>query len=82
MHNAWPAVFVIIRITLLIYRDSTRNRYAFWGTGWIVAGVWMYAAQRDWLHLFPVLLIALGGSFVYRALQRYDDDRQVVLRRY
>jgi hypothetical protein len=84
LHQAWPAVFVIIGVTLLIHRDPTRNRYGFWGTAWIVAGLWVYAAQRDWLHasFVPVLLIALGGSFVYRALQRYDDDRQVVLRRY
>lgn len=84
LHNAWPAVFVIIGITLLIHRDSARNLYGFWGTAWIVAGSWMYAAQRDWIHtsVVPVIVIALGASFVYRALQRDEDDRQVVLRRY
>ena len=88
VHHAWPAVLVIVGITLLIHRDANRNRYGFWGTVSICAGLWIYASQRDWIHLSfwslvgPTLLIVIGGSFVYRALQRDDADRQIVLRRY
>jgi uncharacterized membrane protein len=52
------------------------------------AGVWVYASQHDWIHLGfwsvvgPTMLVLIGGSFVYHAIQRYDEDRQVVLRRY
>lgn len=65
-----------------------RNRHGFWGTVAIFAGVWVYASQRDWIHMSvwavvgPTLLVLIGGSFIYRAIQRYDADRQVVLRRY
>lgn len=74
LHRAWPAVFVIVGIMLLIGRDASRNRYGFWGTAWIVAGLWIYASQRDWFHLSlwavfgPALMVLLGASFVYRAL--------------
>ena len=88
VHQAWPAVLVVVGITLLIHRDANRNRYGFWGTVCMFAGVWMYASQHDWIHFSfwslvgPTALVLIGGSFVYRAIQRYDDDRQVVLRRY
>jgi hypothetical protein len=74
LHRAWPAVLVIAGIMLLIHRDPSRNRYGFWGTVWMFAGVWVYASQQDWIHqslwglLGPILLVLLGGSFIYRAL--------------
>ena len=74
VHRAWPALLVIVGITLLIHRDAS-NRHGFWGTAWILAGVWVYAAQHDWIHaslalLGPMLLVLLGASFIYRAFQQ------------
>ena len=74
IHRAWPAALVIIGIALLIHRDQNRDRYGFWGTVSILAGLWIYASQRDWIHVHfwavagPTLLVLLGASFVYRAL--------------
>jgi hypothetical protein len=88
VHHAWPAVLVVVGITLLIHRDADRNRYGFWGTVSLFVGVWVYASQHDWIRLGfwslvgPTMLVLIGGSLVYRALQRYDADRQIVLRRY
>ena len=80
VHRAWPAALVIVGITLLIHRDASRNRYGFWGTVFIVAGLWAYVLQRDWFHVrfwavfAPVLLVLLGASFVYRALRADESD--------
>ena len=74
-HRAWPAVLVIVGITLLIHRDPTRNRHGFWGTVLMVAGVCTFVSQQAWIHvrfwglLGPVLVVLLGASFVYRALR-------------
>lgn len=82
MHRVWPAVLVIVGVTLLIHRDASRNRYGFWGTVCLLAGAWLYASQQAWIHasfwglLGPALLVTLGASFVYRALnhKRVDAD--------
>jgi cell wall-active antibiotic response 4TMS protein YvqF len=74
IRHAWPAVLVIIGITMLIRRDTQgHGHFGFWGTVCIFGGLWAYAAQRDWIHVNfwavfgPTLLILLGGAFVYRA---------------
>ena len=83
--HAWPAVLVIVGIALLIHRDPTRNRYDFWGSVWMVAGVCAYVSQQGWIHarfwalLGPMLVVLLGASFVYRAVRgaRADADTGV-----
>lgn len=73
--RAWPAVFAIMGVTLLIHRDPSRNHYGFWGTVWMCAGVGAYVAQQGWIHLSfwallgPLLFVLLGASLVYRALR-------------
>jgi hypothetical protein len=81
-HRVWPAALVIVGVTLLIHRDPSRNRYGFWGTVWMFAGVCAYASQEGWIHasfgalVGPMLVVVLGGSFVYRAIRgtRADAD--------
>ena len=83
--RVWPTVLVIIGITLLIHRDPGRNRYAFWGTVWLVAGACAYVSQEGWIHasfwglLGPMLVVLFGASFVYRAFrgERRDAGTQV-----
>ena len=83
MHRAWPAALVIVGVTLLIHRDASRNRYGFWGTVLLFAGVLIHVSQRDWFHVnfwnvaWPTLLVVLGGSFIYRAFNH--PDRQVAV---
>jgi hypothetical protein len=73
--RAWPALLVIVGITLLIHRDPARNRYGFWGTVWMVAGACAYVSQQGWIHarfwalLGPMLVVLLGASCVYRAVR-------------
>jgi hypothetical protein len=75
VYRAWPAVFALIGVTLLIHRDPTRNHYGFWGTAWMFAGVCAYASQQGWIHvsfwalLGPMLVVLLGASLVYRAFR-------------
>ncbi|HEU4626235.1 MAG TPA: DUF5668 domain-containing protein [Steroidobacteraceae bacterium] len=86
-YRAWPAMLVLAGITLLIHRDANREGYGFWGTVSLFAGAWLYVSQQHWIHVpfwslaGPTVLVLIGGTFVYRALQRYDADRQIVLRR-
>ena len=76
MHRVWPAVLVIVGITMLIYRDSNPDRYGFWGTVCLLAGAWVSVSQQGWIHvsltalLGPALVTLVGASFVYRALHR------------
>src|SRR5262245_14275692 len=80
IRHAWPAVLVIIGIVMLIRRNDSHNHFGFWGTVCIFAGLWAYAAQRDWIHVNfwavfgPTLLVLLGGAFVYRALHHPRSD--------
>jgi len=73
--RVWPAVLVILGISLLIRRDPSRNHYAFWGTVWVFAGACAYISQQGWIQVSfwalvgPMLLVMLGGSFVYRAFR-------------
>jgi hypothetical protein len=71
MRQFWPfALCVLGLINLLNDRSSGK----FWGLVMIVAGLWIYAAQRDWIHVQfwavfgPTILILLGATVAWRAL--------------
>jgi predicted membrane protein len=50
----------------------------FWGLVMIVAGLWIYAAQRDWIQVSfwavfgPTVLILIGGTVVWRAMVHHE----------
>src|SRR5690349_6169133 len=48
MQQFWPFALVIWGIANLI---SDRSGVKFWGVILIVAGLWVYADQRDWIHV-------------------------------
>ena len=72
LRRFWPAAFVAIGTALLL--QPGRGRARWWGGIWIVAGVWIWADQQDWIDVnffqvfFPAALLLIGGSLVWRAL--------------
>jgi len=68
----WPAGFVALGITTVLRRWGSRG-WA-WGLLWIVAGVWLLGDQLGIVHFnfwelfWPLMLLVLGASFVWRAL--------------
>jgi predicted membrane protein len=71
MRQFWPFALVILGVASLF---NERPGSQFWGLVMIVGGVWIYAAQRDWIQVSfwavfgPTVLILLGGTVVWRAI--------------
>lgn len=80
LRHTWPAILVIAGIVMLIRRQQGRGHFGFWGSVCIFGGLWAYASQRDWIHVNfwavfgPTMLVLLGASFVYRALNHPRPD--------
>src|SRR6476646_3059925 len=68
----WPIGFMAMGVSVVLRRWGGRG----WprGLAWIVAGVWLLGDNlglvtlRFWDLFWPLLLLALGASFVWRAL--------------
>jgi predicted membrane protein len=79
----WPFALVIFGVASLFNEKPGSN---FWGLVLIVAGLWIYASQRDWIQVSfwavfgPTVLILIGGTVVWRAMVHHepkalsDDD--------
>ena len=71
MRQFWPFALVVLGIANLF---SERQGGKFWGLVLIIAGCWIYAAQRDWIHVQfwavfgPTILILLGAMVAWRAI--------------
>jgi predicted membrane protein len=71
MKQFWPFALVVLGVASLF---NDRPGSQFWGLVMIVAGVWIYAAQRDWITVSfwavfgPTLLVLLGATVVWRAV--------------
>lgn len=71
MRQFWPFALVVLGIANLF---SERSGGKFWGLVMIIAGCWIYAAQRDWIHVQfwavfgPTILILLGAMVAWRAI--------------
>jgi len=71
MRQFWPFALVILGIANLF---NERQGAKFWGLVLIIAGCWIYAAQRDWIHVQfwavfgPTILILLGAMVAWRAI--------------
>ncbi len=71
MRQFWPFALVVFGVASLF---NDRPGSHFWGLVMIVAGLWIYAAQRDWIHVpfwavfGPTVLVLLGGTVVWRAM--------------
>lgn len=68
----WPLAFVVAGVAIL-FGSFSRGASRYWGLVWIVAGVWIWAYQSEWIAVdfwdffIPGLLVVLGVSLVWRS---------------
>jgi Domain of unknown function (DUF5668) len=78
----WPVALIVLGSTILWEsgwydrkRASGRKQSLGWGVFWILAGSWFLLDSLDWVrfdpwdYFWPILLLALGGSIVWRSLR-------------
>jgi predicted membrane protein len=71
MRQFWPFALVVLGV-LNLFND--RSGAKFWGLVMVIAGLWIYASQRDWIHVQfwavfgPTILILLGVMVAWRAI--------------
>jgi LiaF transmembrane domain/Cell wall-active antibiotics response LiaF, C-terminal len=75
--SAWPLLLVVAGAGVLLQR---RNGHGFWGLALILAGLWSFASQQNWLRVNfwsvfgPTLIVLVGGSIIWRAVSRPRPD--------
>lgn len=78
----WPIALIILGSTILWEsgwydrkRASGRRQSLGWGVFWIAAGSWFLLDTLDWVgfdpwkYFWPLMLLALGASIVWRSLR-------------
>ncbi len=71
MRQFWPFMLVVLGLLNLF---NERPGAKFWGLVMVIGGLWIYAAQRDWIHVQfwavfgPTILILLGATVAWRAI--------------
>jgi len=72
MRRFWPAAFVAIGVAVLLQPES-RGPSRLWGLVPVLAGVWIFASQEEWVEIdffdlfFPAVLLLFGASLVRKA---------------
>lgn len=75
VHAFWPIAFVVVGLTVMLEPRRHGSSGRAWGLVWIVAGLWIFAQQREWIRFdfwdlfFPGALLIAGGTMVWRALR-------------
>lgn len=72
LRSLWPLALVAVGVTMVRSPDHRRSRS--WGWVLITIGAWLFLDRIGWLHislwhmLLPGLLLFVGGTLVWRAL--------------
>lgn len=72
LRSLWPLALVAVGVTMVRSPDHRRSRS--WGWVLITVGVWLFLDRIGWVHVslwhlvLPGLLLFVGGSLVWRAL--------------
>lgn len=67
----WPLIFVLVGSSMVMQKANKRSNR--WGWVFIGVGIWVFAGKIGWVDLnfwqlaFPLALLALGGTLVWRA---------------
>ena len=72
LRRFWPAAFVALGVAVLLQPES-RGSSRYWGFVPVLAGVWIFAYQEEWIEVdfwdlfFPGVLLLFGASLVWRS---------------
>ncbi|MBB6092663.1 putative membrane protein [Povalibacter uvarum] len=67
----WPLIFVLVGSSMVMQKTNKRSNR--WGWVFIGVGIWVFADKIGWVDLnfwqlaFPLALLALGSTLVWRA---------------
>lgn len=69
----WPVLLILFGLTRLLDYDGTPGRHT--GIGWIFLGAWLLVSINamfglDFHNSWPILIIGLGISLLWKALYR------------
>lgn len=76
LSQLWPLGLVVLGIGTLLRHQGQAQGRGFWGVALILAGLWAYAGQQNWVRVNfwavfgPTLIVLAGGSVIWRAIVR------------
>jgi predicted membrane protein len=78
LRHFWPVLLILVGVLMLSQKESRRGRQ--WGWVWLLLGLWLLSDRLDWIDInlwqlaFPMLLLAVGGILVWRALWTQKEE--------
>jgi predicted membrane protein len=81
LRGLWPLALVTVGVTMVRSPDHRRSRS--WGWVLITVGAWLFLDRIGWLHislwhmLLPGLLLFVGGTLVWRALNGPPKPQEI-----
>jgi predicted membrane protein len=81
LRRLWPLALVAVGVTMVRSPDHRRSRS--WGWVLITVGSWIFLDRIGWIHvslwhlLVPGLLLFVGGSLVWRALNGPPKSKDI-----
>jgi hypothetical protein len=81
LRSLWPLALVAVGVTMVRSPDHRRSRN--WGWVLITVGSWIFLDRLGWVHvslwhlLLPGLLLFVGGSLVWRAINGPPQSKPI-----
>jgi predicted membrane protein len=81
LRSLWPLALVAVGVTMVRSPDHRRSRN--WGWVLITVGAWIFLDRIGWVHvslwhlLLPGLLLFVGGSLVWRAINGPPQSKPI-----